>query len=296
MNKIIALTAFAALAGSAFAQLHPVPPPSSTDGVNVDSIGANAGLTHWENTSSLGAYRFATDDNLGTPNMGSPDNILGLSWSSNVNSNVTSFMNTINTQGGSLLIAFVGESQGWHGDAGYTRSGDAQDLSNSFSIFNNIQAAGPTPNVAFGDNVRIQLNPGEASSFDIWANGTGQMGDANPFPTADGGYYTAFHSTNSVPFISPGNVRWATSPLMVNTWVPALNAYADVGTYLVGFEDWRLDRGADRDFNDLLLAIQFYSVTGTPFTPPVPEPSTYGLIGAAALLGLAAYRRSRGKK
>lgn len=32
------------------------------------------------------------------------------------------------------------------------------------------------------------------------------------------------------------------------------------------------------------------------FLSPIPEPSTYGLIGAAALLGLVAYRRYRGRQ
>jgi hypothetical protein len=44
-----------------------------------------------------------------------------------------------------------------------------------------------------------------------------------------------------------------------------------------------------------MFALQFFGPDGKPFTP-VPEPATYGLIGAAALLGLVAARRFKSKK
>jgi len=57
-------------------------------------------------------------------------------------------------------------------------------------------------------------------------------------------------------------------------------------------EDWRLDGGTDLDYSDSIIALQFYTLSGAPFPDgAVPEPSTYGLIGAGALLGLVALRR-----
>lgn len=296
MKKVLAIAALAAIAGSAHAQLNPLPPPSTVDSVPVNSIGVNAGLTHWESTSTLGAYRFASDDNLNTPNMESPDNILGLSWSPSVNLSAATIMNNINTNGGTVRGIFVGESAGWWNDFGYTYDGNPQSASNSFTAFSNIQAAGGSPSVNFGDYFDVRLNPGDAANFDFWLNAVGDMGPNNPVPpTSNGGVYQAFHPTWSNPYINPGNVLWATNPIMVNTWVPALNAYANVATYLVGFEDWRLNNGSDKDYNDFMFAIQFFRSDGTPFTP-VPEPSTYGLIGAVALLGVIARRRFVSKK
>lgn len=60
--------------------------------------------------------------------------------------------------------------------------------------------------------------------------------------------------------------------------------YFGSSIYLLAIED-RLDV-ATRDYNDGVFIIQH---PGT--NPPVPEPSTYGIFGAAALLGLAVYRR-----
>lgn len=295
MKKILAIAAVSAFAGSAFAQLSPLPPSSTVDGVSVQSIGVNAGATHWESASTLGAYRFASDGTLSDPNTHSPDNALGLNWGTSVNLSALTIMNTINAQGGTVRAIFTGESAGWLNNFGYTYSGIPQSA-DSYTVFNNIQAASGTPDISFGQHVDIALAPGAASTFDFWLDGVGANGpDYVASNTEFGGVYTAFHAENSNPYISAGNVRWAQSPLMVNTWVPALGAYADVGTYLVSFEDWRLDRGADGDSNDFMFALQFFSKDGTPFTP-VPEPSTYGLIGAVALLGLVARRRFVSKK
>lgn len=295
MNKIFAIAAMSALAGSAFAQLSPLPPSSTTDGVSVKSIGLNAGATHWESASTLGAYRFASDGTLTDPNTQSPDNALGLNWASNVNLSAFTILNTINAQGGTVRAIFTGESAGWLNAFGYTYSGNPQGP-DSFTVLKNIQSVPPTANTFFGDYVDINLAPGAASTFDFWLDGVGSNGpDVVASNTEFGGVYTAIRASNSTPYLLSGNVRWAQSPLMVNTWVPALGAYANVGTYLVSVEDWRLDRGTDGDYNDFMFALQFFSKDGTPFTP-VPEPSTYGLIGAVALLGLVARRRFVAKK
>lgn len=275
--------------GSAFAQLKPVPPSSSVDGVLSQSIGVNAGASHWESLSGIGAYKFASDSNLNTPNMHSPDNILGLSWSTSVNSTVQTIMNNLNSAGGTVRVIFLGESAGWFNDFGYTYSGNPQGP-DSYTVYKDMQSYGATPNIHFGDNFSVNLNPGDASTFDLWLNGVGVMGNTNPSPTSDGGVYTAFHSTNSQPYVAPGNVLWAQSALNVSTWNTFLGDYANTSTFLVGFEDWRLNHNADKDYNDYVFALQFLDKDGRPFSP-VPEPSTYGLIGALALVGFVARRR-----
>jgi hypothetical protein len=292
MKTVLSIAAFAALAGSAFAQLSSLPPSSTTEGIAVNPEGVNAGATHWDNPSTLGAYKAASTTDGNAPITTPAYNPLGLPFASTVPTAVASFKSQINTSGGTIRGIYVAESAGWQNDFGYTYSGNPAGP-NSYTVFQNIQgnpADGPTT-VSFGQYFDVPLSIGQASNFDFWLNGVGAMGTANPTPPTDnGGVYTAFNQANSSSFINGGNVLWSQTPLLVNTFVPALGAYVDVATYLVAFEDWRQDRGSDRDFSDLIVGVQFFNANGLPFAP-VPEPSTYGLIGAAALLGLIARRR-----
>jgi len=57
---------------------------------------------------------------------------------------------------------------------------------------------------------------------------------------------------------------------------------------VIAIEDWR---DHDYDFTDMFFAIEIPRIGEPQF--PVPEPSTYGLIGAMLLLGLVAVRRAR---
>lgn len=287
MKTVLAIAVAASVAVSAYAQLSPVP---GTEGLTI-----NPGQAPWVG-SDLGQYYFGTDNNLGTPNMHSPDNVLGLSWQHSVNSTVAADLASINTTGGTLQTIFVGESAGWRNNFGYAYDGNASGA-NSYTLFGDVQAyAGKPPvTVTSGEYADIILSPGQANKFDFWLDAVGNK------PTGEfGGVYDAIHQSNSHPNIAPGNVLWATSALEVPTWVQSLNngagGWENVATYLVGFEDWRLDSNqVDKDYNDFVFAIQLFDQNGTPFTP-VPEPSTYGLIGAAALLGLVARRRFASKK
>lgn len=50
-------------------------------------------------------------------------------------------------------------------------------------------------------------------------------------------------------------------------------------------------------YSDAVIRVDVYAIPTNPEDPtPVPEPSTYGLIGAATLLGFVAYRRKFSKK
>jgi hypothetical protein len=165
-------------------------------------------------------------------------------------------------------------------------------------VFRDIEQSGPSATVQFGDYFDIALGIGEARQLDFRYNGVGGERTANPTPpTEAGGIFTLLTPGNSSPFSPPGNVRWAATPLLVNTWVPSINAYVDVATYLAALEDWRLDRGSDADYSDLLFALQVCSQAGTPLEPtPVPEPSELAFAGAIALFAATGFRLLRNKR
>ena len=306
MNKLIAIAALSALAGSAYAQLPlPLPPSSVADGVPLLNYnpGPNTGVTHWDNPLGLAAYKFASDDNLNIPNMDSPDNRLGLTWAAGKPAQVIANKAAIEADGGTIRTIFTGESAGWLNDLGYTYTGHPGGAGN-FTVVENIQALSPAT-ISFGQyfNNTFTAHSG-AAAFDVWLNAVGETGVVNAPPGNKGGVYTIFDTTNSIPYIAPGNVLWAQSPILVSTWIGlaadtvdgTADGYTNVQTWLVGIEDWR--RGHpdfDGDYNDLMLAFQFFDKNGRPFGP-VPEPSTYGLLGAIALGGLVAFRRFKAKK
>jgi PEP-CTERM motif len=286
MKTVRAITALTVLAGStAFAQLATLPPPTAE---SINPIGVNAGATHWEDPSTLEAFRVASDGTVPLAGLAST------AWTYTAPSAISTNLNAINQGGGTVRGIFTGETAGWYNDFGYTYDSTPVALgSESYTVFSDIQAGSGT--IHFGDYIDVRLLQGEAAGFDFWLNATDSFSTTNPMPpTTYGGVYTAFHANNSTPWIAPGNVRYSAEPLMVNTWVDASSSYRDVATYLVAFEDWRLDRAYDNDYSDFIFAVQFYDINGNPFgNNPVPEPSTYGLIGAVALLGLAAWRRRK---
>lgn len=275
----------AALTGVGYAQLTPLPPASSTEGVAVQHIGSNGGATHWDSTSSLGAFKsFSLTD--GAANIGT--NSLGLNFNASQPSAVQTNLSTVLSSGGTVRAVFLSESAMWRDSFGYSRDGNAAGTQ-SYTVFAAAEAnpTSATDNVVFGDYVDVNFAAGANKAFDFWLSAPG-FGDSN------GGVFTMFDPSKSSSYTAPGNVFWAQNSIAANTYVPSTGAYADVQTYLVSFEDWRLDRGSDRDYSDFVVGLQFFSPTGTPLTP-VPEPSTYSLIGASALLGLALFRRYRRK-
>lgn len=291
MKTLTILAMVAALTGAGYAQMSILPPSSSTDGVPVQSIGVNAGTTHWDSTSTLGAFKVDSSTEGTAPITTVAYNPIGLPFSTAIPTAIQTSLNTLNANGGVVRAIFLGESAGWRDSLGYTRSGNyaGPQSYTAFAQMETNPSSGNPVNIQYGDHFDVSLAVGAAANFDLWFQGDGGQ-------AAAGGDYTLFHPANSSNFTGPGNAMWSQQSLNVNTWIPSRASYMDVPTYVVGLEDWRLDMGSDRDYSDAVIGLQFFSADGTPLAPATPEPKTYGLIGAASLLGLAALRRyMRGK-
>jgi hypothetical protein len=282
MKTLITLAAVAALAGTGYAQMTTLPPASSTDGVLIQHIGVNAGATHWEAPLGINSFRIdSTTD--GTAKITTVAyNPIGLPFSTALPGGLQDTLNTVNLKGGIMRTIFLADSATWNDSLGYTYTG-AFAGPQSYTAFAKMDVNPVTAtSVKFGDYFDVSLLPGTASKFDLWYQGEN---------STNGGDYTLFHPANSSNAVAPGNALWGQKSLLTNTWNATLGAYVDITTYVVGLEDWRLDRGSDHDYSDSVFALQFYTLTGAPDLQVVPEPATYGLFGVAALLGLVALRR-----
>ena len=264
------------------AQLLSLPPSSSNDGVVVKPAGVNSGPALWGSPTSLGAYQISGDDYQKPLHPGSADQELGLTWNYAAPASLSAARQGINATGGIVRAIFVGETAGWLNDFGYTYSG-VPSGQKSYTAWPRIQSFGSTKttNIKFGNYFDVNLAPGQMASFDFWLSAPGEMGSRPTSLTDLGGVYTAFNSSASSS--STPQYLWAASSIAVDTWIPSVSAAAPVATYLAGIEDWRIDRGSDRDYNDLVFAVQFYNSDGTPFIA-VPEPGTW-----AAIAGMLAF-------
>ena len=182
---------------------------------------------------------------------------------------------TFNPLGGNVTVLFLGESAGWENDLGYVVNPASAALS-SPAVYNplvvnlhgDLTGIPTTSNLV--NNTSATIAYGAGAKLDFFLNGVGDPWNA-------GGTWFAFGTPN----------QFAGTDTTIHTKYK--NTVIDgVATLIVAFEDSR-HSNVDADFSDVLIAFQ--GVTDN----PVPEPSTYGLIGAGALLGLVAFRRFKRK-
>jgi hypothetical protein len=187
--------------------------------------------------------------------------------------------------GGKVKIEalFLGETAGWWDDWGYRLNGV------DYLLADGIQAVGGATR-QFGDYTEFLLNPTDTLDFFVTGSEVKKQDGQITVGGSQGGKYYMFDKSLNTPASATQQSYFGfLTPL---TSVRGAQFLGDENGALpftvTAFEDQ--SRNSDRDFNDVMFASR---VGGFIPDAPVPEPSTYGLMGAAVLLGLAGYRRFR---
>lgn len=196
-------------------------------------------------------------------------------------------------------FAFLGETAGWMDTIGYRITNASGAIVDEDLLSNGIQAFDPDgpalPNRSFGDYWETVVAPGEYLDFFVVGTQT-DMDNAIilPDPIENGGRFFVFDENANSPLSASMQSYYGTlTPLKNYRVVDQEKELSNQAWTVMGFEDIQPsdpdNPGPRTDYNDMLFA--FRSADFGPSGPTVPEPSTYGLMGAVALLALAGYRR-----
>ena len=209
--------------------------------------------------------------------------------------------------GGSVKTIFLGETAGNRNDFGYVKFPNSGGVTNESNlnwlvtdIENSLDGSG---NIKSGQESYVHYSAGQSIDFFLYNAG-------NPY--ADQGlgawFVLGLDPVNGLEaYLHNGAVsnyshyKWT----IESVWTRYIDengveVEGNVDTLLVSFEDFTFASTdpnqappqviPNADYSDFIFAFQFLP------SQAVPEPSTYGMIGAAALLGLVGYRRFKASK
>ncbi len=184
--------------------------------------------------------------------------------------------NPFQAQGGSVQVVAIGKTAGWENDFVVSNSASPSTYTPLLTDIN-------SGNLTSGWQTSVEYAAG--TTLEFYLNSGGAMGQ--------GGMFSAFGADNLFAGSDvSSHVRWQTRNVTTTFFNGTNMVTQDITTLLVGFEDTRLGVSFyDGDFNDFVVGFQFLPSQ----LPPVPEPSTYGLLGGLALVGLVAARRFKRK-
>jgi hypothetical protein len=269
VQTILAAAIAAALSSTLTAQI--IPDPTGVNTFATPLYGAN--VANYANAFGPAGLNLYIDSNATT----AP---LDATWTQGF-ADTSSFFSAT---GGTAKVIFLGESAGNLNDFGFIKQGAAlNNVANYVPLASEID----NNNGLIASGWETYVNYGAGEKIDFWLNSVDGGGNS--------GTYFSF-GLNGAPNMFAGggaaaNVKYKTVSVNTQYFDGTSVITAPVNTLVVSFEDQRLG-ATDADFTDFIFAFQFLPTQ----LPPVPEPSTYGLMGAAALVGLVALRRRKAAK